>query len=218
MDDPLRLLISILALLAGFVGLDEAFAQSAYTPTGFEVRAGVLAHDVPDLWSGFRLGGVDINAELLGPGVAFWAARCAPPSAAPSTPAATSKAYRRPLVRPALRRVLRPGPRRSTTATSIRPSRTAEARLTRPVPHSLRARLPLGHHQSLSVYFEHTSNDPARHNEALDNMRHPLRLPLRRLPPLPPLSPNVIPRGGPSTEARTVHSTSWCGRRSFDGT
>jgi hypothetical protein len=52
--------------------IDEALAQSTYVPTGLEIRAGVLAHDVPDLWSGFRLeSGVDINAELLGPGIAF---------------------------------------------------------------------------------------------------------------------------------------------------
>ena len=31
-----------------------------------EIRLGVLAHDVPELWSGFSLeSGVDINAELL---------------------------------------------------------------------------------------------------------------------------------------------------------
>jgi hypothetical protein len=32
-----------------------------------EARLGILAHDVPDLWSGFRLerGGVDINGELV---------------------------------------------------------------------------------------------------------------------------------------------------------
>src|SRR5262245_39171535 len=70
---PLRILISIIAVLIGLASADEAWAQSAYVPSGFEIRAGVLAHDVPGLWSGFRLenGGVDINAELLGPGVAF---------------------------------------------------------------------------------------------------------------------------------------------------
>jgi len=52
-DDPLRLLISILALLAGFAGLDEAFAQSAYTPTGFEVRAGQVTLGV---WEPERMG------------------------------------------------------------------------------------------------------------------------------------------------------------------
>jgi lipid A 3-O-deacylase len=52
------------ALLTGLAAGGEAMAQAA--PSGLELRAGVLAHDVPDLWAGFSLeGGVDINAELL---------------------------------------------------------------------------------------------------------------------------------------------------------
>src|SRR6478735_477996 len=96
MDDPLRLLISILAVLAGFAGLDEAFAQSAYTPTGFEVRAGVLAHDVPDLWSGFRLErGIDINGEVLfGAGLPIFGGSLRPAlGGSVNTQGYTSKAY-----------------------------------------------------------------------------------------------------------------------------
>jgi len=52
------------ALVTGLATAGEAMAQAA--PSGLELRAGVLAHDVPDLWAGFNLeGGVDINAELL---------------------------------------------------------------------------------------------------------------------------------------------------------
>jgi hypothetical protein len=45
-----------------------ALAQQPSWPTGLidEVKIGVQAHDVPDLWSGFRLEhGVDINGEIL---------------------------------------------------------------------------------------------------------------------------------------------------------
>ena len=49
----------------------QAMAQAA--PTSLELRGGVLAHDVPDLWAGFSLeGGIDINGELLfGRGLPF---------------------------------------------------------------------------------------------------------------------------------------------------
>jgi lipid A 3-O-deacylase len=64
----MRGLRASLALLAGLVagagGNGQATAQSL--PSSFEVRGGVLAHDVPDLWAGFSLeGGIDINGELL---------------------------------------------------------------------------------------------------------------------------------------------------------
>jgi hypothetical protein len=50
--------------MAGLALPGQAMAQSA--PSGLELRAGVLAHDVPDLWAGFSLeSGVDINAEVL---------------------------------------------------------------------------------------------------------------------------------------------------------
>jgi lipid A 3-O-deacylase len=62
----MRAVVVALLLLAGFADADTALAQAAYVPSGFEIRGGVLAHDVPGLWSGFRLeGGVDINAEVL---------------------------------------------------------------------------------------------------------------------------------------------------------
>ena len=63
---------------------------------GIELRAGVLAHDVPGLWSGFSLeSGVDINAELLlGPGVAFLGGTVRPAiGGSVNTAGYTSKAY-----------------------------------------------------------------------------------------------------------------------------
>jgi hypothetical protein len=69
----LRLIIAALSLLLGVGLTDPAFAQLADAPAGWEFRGGVLAHDVPGLWSGFRLeSGIDINAELLfGAGMPF---------------------------------------------------------------------------------------------------------------------------------------------------
>jgi hypothetical protein len=52
-------------LVLGLAGAD-ALAQEGPPARGLEFRGGVLAHDVPGLWAGFRLeGGIDINAELL---------------------------------------------------------------------------------------------------------------------------------------------------------
>ena len=176
-DDPLRLLISILALLAGFAGLDEAFAQSAYTPTGFEVRAGVLAHDVPELWSGFRLErGIDINAELLGPGVAFLGGTLRPAiGGSVNTSGYTSKAYLDARWEFDLRYGVFFGlglgaAIHDGNLNPTEPDRKAlGSRVLFHIPFELGYRWD--DHQSLSVYFEHTSNgNTARYNEALDNI------------------------------------------------
>src|SRR5262245_3048912 len=54
-----------LTLLCAVLGADVAGAEDLLR-SGLELRGGVLAHDVPDLWSGFRLErGVDINGEVL---------------------------------------------------------------------------------------------------------------------------------------------------------
>jgi len=92
----LRLVLAALSLLLG-VGLAEpVLAQSAYAPSGFEFRGGVLAHDVPGLWSGFRLeSGVDINAELLfGYGLPFLGGTIRPAAGASvNTEGGTSRVY-----------------------------------------------------------------------------------------------------------------------------
>src|SRR5262249_5152741 len=63
---PLKSLgFAILTLLCALAGADAAGAEDLLR-SGLELRGGVLAHDVPDLWSGFRLErGVDVNGELL---------------------------------------------------------------------------------------------------------------------------------------------------------
>jgi hypothetical protein len=86
---------SVLLLLAGLaVGVhDRAMAQA---PSSLEVRGGVLAHDVPDLWAGFSLeGGIDINGELLlGRGVPFLGGTLRPAlGASINTEGYTSRVY-----------------------------------------------------------------------------------------------------------------------------
>src|SRR5262249_61817479 len=78
--------LALLALVLVLAGSGGAGAEDLLG-AGFELRGGVLAHDVPGLWSGFRLErGVDINGEILfGNGLQSWVARCARRSAARST-------------------------------------------------------------------------------------------------------------------------------------
>ncbi len=73
-----------------------AGAQEPVLPRGLEFRGGVLAHDVPGLWAGFRLeGGIDINAELLlGGGLPILGGRVRPAvGASANTQGYTSRAY-----------------------------------------------------------------------------------------------------------------------------
>jgi hypothetical protein len=83
-------------LLLGLAHADRALAQGAYVPAGLEFRGGVLAHDVPHLWSGFSLeSGVDINGELLfGSGLPILGGTIRPAlGASVNTAGDTSKAY-----------------------------------------------------------------------------------------------------------------------------
>ncbi|KAB2911250.1 MAG: acyloxyacyl hydrolase [Hyphomicrobiaceae bacterium] len=93
---PLKSAVAAISLLLGLLAADAALAQGAYVPSGLEIRGGVLAHDVPDLWSGFRLeSGVDINAELLlGSGLPILGGSIRPAlGASVNTAGGTSKAY-----------------------------------------------------------------------------------------------------------------------------
>jgi hypothetical protein len=173
----LRILTFVFAVLIGLAGAAAALAQSSYVPTGLEIRAGVLAHDVPDLWSGFRLeSGVDINAELLGPGIAFLGGALRPAiGGSVNTSGYTSKAYLDArweiegrygiFFGLGLGAAIHDGNLNPTE-----PDRKAlGSRVLFHVPVELGYRWD--EHQSLSVYFEHTSNgNTARYNEALDNI------------------------------------------------
>ncbi len=92
----MRALLAALALLTGLALTDTALAQDTNVPRGLEFRGGVLAHDVPGLWSGFRLeSGIDINAELLfGSGFPILGGAIRPAiGATVNTAGDTSKAY-----------------------------------------------------------------------------------------------------------------------------
>jgi lipid A 3-O-deacylase len=91
-----RGLFATAVLVTGLVvgGHGQAVAQTL--PSSFEVRGGVLAHDVPDLWAGFSLeNGVDINAEVLfGRGLPFLGGILRPAlGASINTEGYTSRAY-----------------------------------------------------------------------------------------------------------------------------
>jgi lipid A 3-O-deacylase len=89
-----RSAVGAVALLMGVAASGETMAQSA--PSSLEIRGGVLAHDVPDLWAGFNLeGGVDINVEvLLGRGLPFLGGTIRPAlGASINTDGYTSRAY-----------------------------------------------------------------------------------------------------------------------------
>lgn len=93
---PSRVLAALLALPLVLAGANPAPAQEARPFSGLEFRGGVLAHDVPGLWAGFRLeSGIDINAELLfGQGLVLLGGRIRPAiGATVNTKGYTSKAY-----------------------------------------------------------------------------------------------------------------------------
>ncbi len=87
--------VTALLVLALLVLLPPELAQA--DPLIQELKIGVLAHDVPDLWSGFRAepNSVDINIEaLLFPSVAFLGGTIRPAiGGSISTVGATSDAY-----------------------------------------------------------------------------------------------------------------------------
>jgi len=92
----LRAAALLVALMAGAMLPSQAHAQQPYPSRGLEFRGGVLAHDVPWLWSGFSLeGGVDINAELLfGGGYPILGGRIRPAiGVSVNTAGYTSRAY-----------------------------------------------------------------------------------------------------------------------------
>jgi hypothetical protein len=166
--------LAALALTMGLAVSGGAAAQSA--TSSLEIRAGVLAHDVPDLWAGFNLeNGVDINAELLfGSGLQVWGGVIRPAlGASINTEGYTSRAYLDARWEFDLSHSLFFGFGLGAAVHDglldpTDPDRKAlGSRVLFHIPLELGLRLDP--HNSVSVYFEHTSNaNLARYNEGLD--------------------------------------------------
>lgn len=151
-------------------------AAWAQAPSSFEVRAGVLAHDVPDLWAGFNLeDGVDINAELLfGRGLRLFGGRLRPALGASVNSAGyTSRVYLDArweiewqsgiFLGLGLGAAIHDG----EIDASEPDMKALGSRVLFHIPLELGFRLDA--HNSVSVYFEHTSNaNLADQNEGLD--------------------------------------------------
>jgi hypothetical protein len=168
---------AILTLLCALAGADAAGAEDLLR-SGLELRGGVLAHDVPDLWSGFRLErGVDVNGELLfGAGWSILGGSLRPAiGGSLNTQGYTSKAYAdlrweydtpsRVFFGIGLGAAVHDG-----NLSATEPDRKALG--TRVLFHiPLEVGLRLDARQSLSVYFEHTSNaGTASVNEGMDGI------------------------------------------------
>ena len=172
------------AALTGLAGLLAALAPAqAADPSSslfYEMKAGVLWHDVPNLWSGFALetgNRVDLNAEVVfSPFLPFLYGAIRPAVGATiNTGGFTSHAY-------ADARWEIGGPAGLYFATGLGAAvhdgdlspdhsdrKALGSRVLFHIPAELGWRFD-GHH-GLSVYFEHTSNaNTGRYNEALDRL------------------------------------------------
>jgi lipid A 3-O-deacylase len=173
-----RSAVAVAVLLLGVAAsgqpMGQAAAQSA--PSNFEIRAGVLAHDVPDLWAGFNLeGGVDINAEVLfGRGLPFLGGILRPAlGASINTEGFTSRGYLDARWEYQWQSGLFVGLGLGAAVHNgdldcCEPDRKAlGSRVLFHIPLELGLRLD--DRNSVSVYFEHTSNaNLATPNEGLD--------------------------------------------------
>lgn len=173
----------VLRLLIGLSAL--AFAASAHAqeiappaPSRFEIKGGILAHDVPGLWSGFSLEkGIDLNVEMLfGLGLPFLGGTIRPAiGGSVNFEGYTSKGYvdarwevdlpHRLFFGLGIGAAIHDGKLEPTNADR----KALGSRVLFHVPVEIGFRLD--ERQSISVYFEHTSNgNTATYNEALDNI------------------------------------------------
>jgi hypothetical protein len=144
-----------------------------------EIRAGVLAHDVPDLWSGFQLesDAPDINVELvLAPSMPFiWGSISPAIGASINTGGDTSHAYidaRWQIEGPSglffglgIGAAIHDG---ETDPVAL-DRKALGSRVLFHIPFEIGIRLDA--HNSLSAYFEHTSNaNIADFNEGMDRL------------------------------------------------
>lgn len=171
-----RALVGVTALIAAFA-LDEGAALAAGLVD--ELKLGVLAHDVPDLWSGFRAepSSVAINIEaLLSPSVAFFGGTIRPAlGGSVDTEGGTSNAYldaRWQYETPSgiffglgLGATVHDGQRELKDLDR----KALGSRVLFHIPVEIGYRID--EHNSLSAYFEHMSNaNTADPNEGLDRI------------------------------------------------
>lgn len=175
----MRAFKATLACLAVVLGAPALQAQEVPARASqLEVRGGVLAHDVPLLWSGFQLEkGVDINVEaLFGQGWQVLGGSVRPAlGMSINTSGYTSKAYLdlRWEVDLSHRVFMGLGLGAAVHDGKLDPFWPDRKALGSPVlfhiPFELGFRLD--ERQSVSLYFEHMSNGNfANYNEALDNL------------------------------------------------
>lgn len=164
------------ALIASAASLGTAEAQQ--TPFIRELRVGVLAHDVPGIWSGFQLErGTDANIEfILSPSVEFLGGSLRPAIGASSNVSGgTSKAYldARWMIESRSGWFLGLGIGAALHDGLLDPTEIDRKALGRRVlfhfPLEVGVRLA-GHH-SVSLYFDHISNGyTTTYNEGLDTL------------------------------------------------
>ena len=174
--------IRISKALAGGALLLCAIGWSAPASAGdlvSEVKVGVLAHDVPDLWSGFQReeSGADINAEvILSPSLMFLGGVVRPAIGGTlNTQGDTSHAYidaRWQYETPSgifLGLGVGAAIHDGNIDASDPDKKALGSRLLFHIPAEVGLRLH--DHNSLSVYFEHTSNAYSQdENEGLDRL------------------------------------------------
>jgi lipid A 3-O-deacylase len=168
---------SLLLAIAVCSGNVAAGAEGAL-PFFYEAKFGVLAHDVPDLWSGFKLErGIDINAEILfAPSLPFlWGDIRPAIGGTVNTAGHTSKAYAgvRWQIETASGLYFGAGLGATVHDGHINPDaidrKALGARVLFHIPFEIGYRFD--QHNSLSVYFEHMSNgNTHRYNEELDSL------------------------------------------------
>jgi len=170
-----RIWLATLTLTLATGLCDQASAQSFGI---HEIKAGLLLHDVPDLWSGFSLEHryVDINAEVSFTGVPFLGGTLRPVIGGTlNTQGETSHAYadvRWQFDLP-LNLFLATGLGVAVHDGLLDPTeidrKALGSRALFHIPLELGYRLD--QHNSVSIYFEHTSNAGlANYNEALDRL------------------------------------------------
>jgi lipid A 3-O-deacylase len=173
-------MLQVVALCAGLVAaLAPMHARAqATSPYIYEAKFGVLAHDVPDLWSGFRLErGVDINGELLlAPALPVLGGAIRPViGGTVNTEGYTSKAYfgARWQIETSIGIYfglgLGAGVHDGHLVPDAADRKALGGRWLFHIPAEIGYRFD--HHHSISIYFEHMSNGNTQtYNEALDSL------------------------------------------------